>query len=136
MPAANVKVHSGLWSGLPKWQKENPNANPHFTQKWIEQHVSEEQIDSLFWGTCEYRWEDLQQEAEEIWPDNSVKVYSEGRSGGWAAVAGLSDVEDWDAIDLARWRRFERYARATADYIPVEMIESVYINEFDAWVRA
>jgi hypothetical protein len=45
-----------------------------------------------------------------------VKVYSKGRSSGWLTVHGLPPVESWDAVDLARWRRFEREVESDVEY--------------------
>jgi len=51
-------------------------------------------------------WENVESLAQEIFPH--CKVYSEGRSGGWLVVHGLPEVETWDAVMLAKWRRFEK----------------------------
>ena len=48
-------------------------------------------------------------------PEAVVKVYSDGRSGGWLVVHGLPDVESWDAIDLGRWAKFEKMIRGLVD---------------------
>ena len=51
-------------------------------------------------------WECVQDWAEECLGDH-VKAYSEGRSSGWVVVYHLPDFETWDAVQLAKWRRFE-----------------------------
>lgn len=139
VPAVNVKVHFWLEDAYKLFRKYEPDANPHFTVEWIEQHTPDDDTDywmHLFSFACESGWEQIQGYAEEIW-GKGVKVYSEGRSGGWAYVDGIdTDVDSWDAIDLARWRRFAKFARAEADDVPYQMVSSIYINEFDAWVRA
>lgn len=60
-------------------------------------------------ASLESGWEDLERDAREIFGPN-VEVYSQGRSGGWCVVKGLSPVETWDAITLGKWRRFEKWA--------------------------
>lgn len=53
-------------------------------------------------------WDDIEERAkEEIW-DDRVKVYSDGRMGGWLVVHGLKDIDEWDAIDLRKWNKLER----------------------------
>jgi hypothetical protein len=138
-PAVNVKVYSGLLSvKLPiclggvseigsdeiQWQY----TDPEFTVDWIEENV--EGLDEFFAFACERGWEELQDIAEQIWY-SGVKVWQQGRSGGWAVVDGLNHFDHWDAIDLAKWRSFERKAKAIAAGIPEAMMTDIYINEFE-----
>lgn len=143
-PAVNVKVYDSLTNGFSKWKLYNPDENPHFTLNWIEEHVTDESLDHMFWFTCEMRWEDIEAEAQEIWGSrmiedhrgrhHSTKVYSEGRSGGWAVVDGINnDVDSWDAIEFSKWRRFAKFARATADGIMWDVVDSIYHNDFQEW---
>src|SRR5262245_23531767 len=101
VPAVNVKVYNNLSSGMKEWAKDWPDPDPRFTEEWIEENLSDETVDAIFWQSCELRWEDLEWEAREIWGDNAytdsqgrrryaVNVYSEGRSGGWAVVDGIN----------------------------------------------
>lgn len=53
----------------------------------------------------------------------------EGFQPAWA------DLEEWDAIALGRWRRFEKWARAAADHVPSEMLTLLAINQYDAHLR-
>lgn len=142
-PAVNVKIRG--WIGdvrLPldlgrvsedggeTWQDVRTDAR--FTHEWISEHVSPETLDFLFGQACSDGFERLNEEAREIF-GAGVEVWAEGRSGGWAVVSGLGDVEDWDAPMLAKWRRFEKFARAERDDVLRQVVESVYINEFEAW---
>lgn len=142
-PAVNVKVYgsirdvklpinlggvSEIGSKEITWQY----TESEFTVDWIEENVSEETFQTIYDLTREDGWEYLQQIAEEVF-GLGVRVYSEGRSGGWAVVDGLSDFDFWDAIDLAKWRSFERQAKATADDVPHQTLVSIYINEFEPW---
>jgi len=141
-PAVNVKVYDSLTNGYKKWRESNPDENPRFTQDWIEEALMEAELGDLFWSICQFRWEDIENEAREIWdsrqypPNNkhTINVYSEGRSGGWAVVSGINDdVDSWDAIEFNKWRRFAKFARATADGIMWDVVDSIYYNEFEVW---
>jgi len=141
-PAVNVKVYDSLTNGYKKWRESNPDENPRFTLDWIEENISDDRGNDLFWSICQLRWEDIENEAREIWdsrqysPNNkhTINVYSEGRSGGWAIVSGINtDVESWDAIEFNKWRRFAKFARATADGIMWDVVDSIYCNEFEIW---
>ena len=135
VPAVNVKVRD-LWrieKFVPQIQEEQPEHEPPFTWEWVEEHVSEDALMDWFGFACESGWEMLQQDAEDIFGSH-VKVYSQGRQGGWAVVEGLKDFDYWDAVDLAKWAKFARFARAEADDIPRAMLELIYINRFDRWV--
>lgn len=140
-PAVNVKVYDSLSQGFKKWS-EYEECDPRFTEEWIEENLSDEALDSTFWWIIEIRWEDLENEAREIWnsrqypPNNkhTINVYSEGRSGGWAIVDGINtDVDSWDAIEFSKWRRFAKFARTTADYIMADVVDSIYCNRFEEW---
>lgn len=140
-PAVNVKVHNA-WVGefaklLPQVSEDiDGKANPHFNEEWLERHVSEDAWQDYFYSACEDGWELLQMDAEEVF-GRGVKVYSEGRQGGWAVVEGIdTDVESWDAIAVARWGKFARWARAQADDVPYQMVRHAYINKFRPWVEA
>jgi hypothetical protein len=87
-------------------------------------------------AAIEQAWEQLQEDAREyVWHDRNVKVYSEGRSGGWAIVEGIPDFDSWDAIELGRWHRFERIARAYADDVPYSQLTLLCINDFEQHMR-
>jgi len=143
-PAVNVKVYDSLDNGFRKWKLDYPDHDPRFTVEWIEEHVSDDHASDIFWWTCQMRWEDLEAEAQEIWGSHmindhrgrhqSTKVYSEGRSGGWAVVDGIDhDVDSWDAIEFNKWKRFAKFARATADYVMVDVVDYIYENDFQEW---
>jgi hypothetical protein len=142
-PAVNVKIYKtlndvelpiNLGGSHPVGKPEEFQwhyTDPEFTVDWVEDNLTEEQIQGTWDLMCESGWEYLQQIAEEIWPDIKVKVYAEGRSGGWAVVEGLPDFEYWNAIELGRWRRFEKIAKAVAADVPHQVMVSIYINEFE-----
>ena len=49
-------------------------------------------------------------------PGDKPRVYSTGRSGGWLIVQGLAPVEDWDAIMVRKWAKFEHDVREDVRY--------------------
>ncbi|RMH29580.1 MAG: hypothetical protein D6692_04030 [Planctomycetota bacterium] len=66
----------------------------------------------------ESRREAFWDQAYALGAERGWRVYSAGRSDGWLIVTNIGHPDDWDAIDLARWRSFaaaiERiYADAT-----------------------
>jgi hypothetical protein len=135
-PAVNVKVYRHYSDAWKEFQKqEEPDAG--FTLEWIEDNVSDEQLDAIFWHCCEFEFEYLEgwatskEPGDSLFPDDRVKLWQEGRSGGWIVVDGLPDIDEWDAVRLARWRKFERIARDIADGIPYQVLSSVYINEYE-----
>ena len=81
---------------------------------------------------CERALEDLQAAAEDIFGDRA-KVYSEGRSGGWASVHGLPPVESWDAIDVSRWARFCRACAYAVAGVPYNALWGLCMN---VWLPA
>lgn len=80
-------------------------------------------------------WEDAQRDASEIFGSH-VKVYSQGRSGGWLVVQGLKDFDDWNAIDLAKWRKFERWCKGNVpDRSDSWLQEIIYDIEANTWLE-
>lgn len=133
-PAVNVKIYKWPNELLLEQKRAEYGWNPHFTWEWIIAHVSDELMDSIFQSICGCGWVDLKQEAEEIFGKH-VKIWQTGRSGGWCEVEGLPPVEEWDAVMLAKWRKFEGFCKRTVDYIPEEILDNIYNNEFYGWVR-
>lgn len=127
-PAVNVKVYKSL-NDVDFTYFEIPEG---LTLEWIEEHVPEGHLDSLFWETCQNEWEMIEQDAEEIF-GKGTRLEQQGRSGGWACVTNLPDIENWDAVMLAKWRKFARYARQIADGIPEQMVYSIGSNEYEIW---
>lgn len=136
VPAVNVKVgfcriplplDLGSYSDDGGTTFKTALTDPGFTWDWIDENVKD---DTAFEFACMAGWEQLTEEAKAIFGDH-VKVYSEGRSGGWAIVDGLPDFDSWNAIDLGKWRRFERIARALVADIPRIMVEGIYYNQWE-----
>lgn len=151
MPVVNVKVHSAPFD--PAFTAFRELANQVADEDgagdgerflaWLEDKASRQyggydDIDpdgELFNFACEIGWERLQEDAETIFEDYSVKVYSRGRSGGYAYIEGLPDFEYWDAIMLGKWARFCKWARETADDVPYQMLSLLYCNDYERFVE-
>lgn len=133
-PAVNVKLYKWPDEQLLEKKRKEYDWNPHFTWGWIDSHISDEYMNAVFEMVCRWRWEDLEYEAKEIF-GKYVKIWQTGRSGGWCEVEGLPDIEHWDAVMLAKWRKFEGFCKRTVDYIPEEILDNIYNNEFYAWVH-
>lgn len=102
-----------------------------FTREWIED--KEEEDDRAFEGlwqmVCEDGFEQLTEEAKEIF--GNVDVYQDGRSGGWAVIHGLDDVESWDAIMVAKWGRLVKYAESALSYLDEAFVTAIYMNAYE-----
>jgi hypothetical protein len=144
MPAVNVKVYKRIDSvefplhlgssypvGRPDLM-EDIYTDDDFTPEWIEENISEDYLGGVFWLVCEFGYEQLQDIAEEIFGEK-VKVYAEGRSGGWAAIGNWrgSNEEEWSEKDLKAFELFSNAARVVADNIPHDMFVSIYLNEWE-----
>lgn len=122
-PAINVKCYS-----FPVADK----IAAHYGKDEDDKDV--ERVMQWLWDSeVESFWEMAQMDAEEIFGSH-VKVHSQGRSGGWLVVNGLKDFEDWDAIDLSKWRKFERWMkgaipRDNADWLS-SFIDTIDANEW------
>jgi hypothetical protein len=137
-PAVNVKVYRDLHDAWDEYVRDE-RQDEGFTLEWIEDNISDDQLDAIFWHACEAEFEYLEGWAtsaeDSLFPDDRVTLHRAGHSGGWIEVEGLPDIEEWDAVRLARWRRFERIARDIADGIPIQMLSLIEINDYE-WARS
>ncbi len=135
-PAVNVKIYRDLSDGFRDLSKYGDDAPEGFTEEWVRETFSDQYLDEVFWITCGWEFEYLESWAtspdDALFPDHHVTLEQDGRSGGWVVVTGLPDIEEWDAILLARWRKFERIARELADDIPYQWVTSLLYNEWEA----
>jgi hypothetical protein len=96
---------------------------------------SEEQAEKAgqfaFEAACQRFWEEVDDIAREIFGKH-VKVYSEGRSGGWAVVNGLDSIEEWDAVMLGKWHKFENTLKKEVEYLTSKdyVLQEIEANEW------
>ncbi len=133
-PAVNVKVHDDLSDGFrsfAKYESEDARRNPGFTEAWARENVSEDSLNSLFWDTCAFGFGMIEQDAKAIFASYRARCEQDGRSGGWAVVTGLPPLEQWDAVQLAKWRRFEKWAQAIAADVMYLVVSSLFLNQWE-----
>jgi len=133
--AVNVKVWD--WSVPIRQVATELGEDPDLAADWWETVEDDDQFTSELFGlACEFAWEQLNDEFKygDILP-GADRVYSEGRSGGWAVpynggrpYADEDDVDGWDAVKVAQWGKFARYARAYADDVPYQMASLALLN--------
>ena len=129
--SVNIKVP---WEPLErsvlqlKREQEIPDT---LTEEWIRENVSEERLDGIFWHVCEAELEYFTGWAAEIL--SGTTFHQDGRSGGWAVSNWDEyDVDQWDAVNVAKWAKIERVAREIAAGVNAQVVLSVYLNEYSA----
>ncbi len=75
-------------------------------------------------------WEMAREHAMETFHE-SVRVYSEGRSGGWLVVDGLPHVDDWDAIRVTTWARFVKGVADIMECLDYDLMWYLYVNVYE-----
>jgi hypothetical protein len=99
-PAINVKVR--------RW----PLTIDAVVEKFgCDENAAEKALNFAFESNQELFWDEAKELVENIF-GKGAKVYSEGRSGGWLVVHGLSPVAGWDAIMVSKWGYFVRQIEA------------------------
>jgi len=121
-PAINVKCYNfpSVDKIAAHYGKDEGDADVLRVMEWLFESEQE-----AFWEMAKY---------DAIEAFGHVKVYSEGRSGGWLVVEGLKDFDDWDAIDLSKWRKFERWIKGAvptdnADWLS-SLVDTIDANEW------
>lgn len=95
------------------------------------EEVAEQALNFVFTFAQERFWEDAPEWASEIFGSH-VKVYSEGRSGGWLVVHNLPPIEEWNAIMVSKWARFEKMVKSEIEYCTAweQVREDIECNEW------
>ena len=119
---ANVDTHS---DGYGRRQRPAINVKVYHypTTSKVEdafkcsEHVASEALTYAFESAQQRFWEDAQDVARDIFGKH-VKVYSEGRSGGWLIVDGINeDVESWDALAVSEWGRLVKWCEREIQFL-------------------
>lgn len=118
-PAVNVKVHNLYYL-----------VNDVMTEFNCDESQAEKACQFAFDSACEVFWQDIQDTAKEIL--GNCRVYQEGRSGGWLVVYDLPEIESWNAVMLAKWRKFENTVKAEVKYQTGKesMLDSIRANRW------
>ena len=136
-PAVNVKVYGGHYDGaferaLEALQK-GEGVPETFTLAWIDERLSEDEQAHWWNAALEEGWELLRDDLGNsglTGYGSKVELVQEGRSGGWAAVHGLPELDRWDAVLLGRWARFAKWARETTDDTFYRYLDLIHANVF------
>lgn len=132
-PAVNIKVD--LW-GAFTFELLEGIGGKDFARWWIDMEDNDQQangdmVEEYHAFAAESAFEDAQNDAEYHF-GSRVKVYQEGRSGGWLVVENLPDLEEWDAIMVGKWATFQKGVEAMVEAFPESLAEMVYINTYDS----
>lgn len=132
LPAVNVKVYANVTHGIvEEVNRDHGYAADGPDLEWVESQL--EDSPDWFDSACEFESEYLREWGAEIFAEagHRVKFWHEGRSGGWIVAKGLPDLEEWDAILLGKWRKFERIAREIANGVPYQMVALLLFNVWE-----
>lgn len=118
LPSINVKNYTLPFSAVQK----------HFN---LDDAAAEKAIGFAFDSACQRFWDEAQEIAIDTF-GNGVKVWQMGRLGGHLCVEGLSPVEEWDAIDLSKWVKFENAIKSEIKYLTSAecFIEDIDVNKW------
>lgn len=152
-PAINVKVHNfgGHGNELADYFKVNEMKDRmEELMEGGEDKVQEEWEQAVQWAfesQQETFWDGVQEYGQLILEEvfGPVKIYSEGRSGGWLVVhsaygnngkiATRQEVDDeWDAIKVSCWGRFSQAIKADVEWLSSfeQVKELIEANEWFA----
>ena len=120
LPAVNVKCH------------HFPGADD-ICRRWPDcpTETAEKAAEYAYEQACECFWKAIHETAE-YYLGAGVKVWQQGRSGGWLVVETLPAVETWDAIKVAAWWRFAAAVAADIAYRckPETVFEEIECNRW------
>lgn len=115
-PCVNVKAYHFPLPGLVE------------SEFGCDERTAERALEYAFECACETFWECVGDDVANFLP-RAKGHHQDGRSGGWLCVEGLPPVEEWDAIAVSAWGRFERavketIAELTSDETTLSMIRA------------
>jgi hypothetical protein len=130
LPAVNVKVYHSpsiykIIDAIPELKNMEDDE--------LAEVLVEKAAEMSFNMECELFWNEFAQEiADNHFPEDRVKIWSQGRSNGWLVVEGLKSFDEWNAIDLRRWQGFENAIKATVnDLTSLEtMVNDITANKW------
>lgn len=103
-PAVNVKVY------------KFPCAEDVAKEFGFDMNKAQSLLDEVWAMTQETFWDSVQHIAEECLGEH-VEAHAAGRSDGWVVVRNLETFENWDCIDLMKWRHFEEAVKKEVKYL-------------------
>ncbi len=115
----------GTWG-----EPEEVTSDPRFTWAWVLRNTTEEQRNHWLRDVCEEYFQDAKELAYEEF-GRHVKVWQEGRSGGWLTVEGLGDYEEWTTEQRDRWFGFADQVTAMVADVHRGFLWALYTNVFE-----
>lgn len=154
-PAANVKIHRSWRDVIAAARRDDYDYDlclgddgPAFLD-WLEAALDEDDAWERFgcWDEAaqEQGWEDAQEYARDFFGRPTMKVWSDGRSGGWLYTTDLGSVESWLLIDAGphfaddeadrefaiKWAEYEAWATERAQFCADEAVTLLYLNVWE-----
>lgn len=140
-PMVNIKVHD---TDLPEGEEFGAlvsefDLDPRLARlshdelrTLIDKYIESDDDGGVFYAACESNFELAESDAkDQYFPGYNIKVYTEGRSGGWLVVEGLPDVDSWGPDLLTAWHEFEKCCQGLVDDVPRAMAWHVLANSQD-----
>lgn len=138
VPAFNVKMRRYV-DDLPESEWADVRADlgltaTDFGWAWCQAHMTIEEIQRWTDEAATGNYDAFAEQITETFPGATCNT--EGRSGGWVIVNGLPDIESWDAVMLAKWRKLDRIADEYVADVPRETAWLIGANRYEAELSA
>lgn len=134
-PVVNVKVPGGGydWDRQIDAMRSADFARGGMDAAWIRANLTEDDQEFWYQRAIEDGWERLTEDARYIFDNPSLRVYSYGRSSGWAGMGDFDadSVASWDAIAVSRWGQFSRACASAVASLPYDYALLVYMNVYE-----
>lgn len=133
VPSINVKASGYGWEKVATRVAADNDA-PGFTPEWCEANISEDTANVLWEWAIESGRELIESDADLAYEGTAYtpRCSYDGRSGGHLVVDGLPDLDEWDAVLLGKWRRFEKWVAAIVDDQAYRMADMAWANMYEA----
>lgn len=131
-PSINVKWHSYVPRIVHDWKETGHEFSGDAAfWEWVENTATDEQTQTAWDTAAQCGWEGAKQAASDVWGEQ-IQVFSAGRQGGHLIIDGLSDVDEWDAIQVSRWSRFARLVQSIMNDLDYQLIWHLYVNVYES----
>lgn len=130
LPAVNVKIYTPLARRDAEEVARMAGADARKLGAFVRDMERGKMPEWVFEQSCDSGWCDIKDDAINCF-GHGVKVWQQGRSGGWCVVDGLPPIETWDAIMLGKWWQFERWVKQTVEARGFYALDVWYHNVWD-----
>lgn len=139
IPAINIKWWGFVPDMLHFKDEEHEFSGPDYTDFWTWVETSWDKLSDVFDAcdemTREQQYNDAKEDIIDFFGIKSNDVHSDGRSGGWMAVGGLSDAEGWDDEMLGRWDSACTIVKSYLDDMDYQYIWNLYVNFYEPFLE-